>query len=131
MSWINPKYWTATDKINYTDYNRIKNDVNELYGMLTDPDFEIEDMGSDKAVNDLWYADEVNLIVENLDRIAEGIGADFKNKPYYYPNGDTPTYMELNVIEQTLRNLYNRVNKSYRNYVGTGYVGAYIANRLI
>lgn len=133
MAWVQPKVlWYSDDYINYTDYNRIKNDVEALYDMLTDPDFELADMGEDKAVNDLWYADEVNTILDNLDLIAREIGMAF-NKPYYFPNGNTPNNVELGYIEHKLLLIYNRINgQSEALYLGQGgYLGTRIQNRLL
>ena len=32
MAWINPKTdWTKNDRFNYSDYNRIKNNLNYLH----------------------------------------------------------------------------------------------------
>ena len=225
MAWSTPKInWLATDYINYTDYNRIKANVQALYDRLilytgttevtlfegqtynfeiiyaliykgqriifdavsvgengekdtiyivadrngydvtfngvtshstsstyvyrptfnatmtvksarvfyVDEVFEIPSMGDDKAVNDLWYADEFNTIIENLDIIAEHTGADFPNKPIYSPNGHTPTNVELNSIERRCQLIYNRINRTYRIYLGQGgYIGARISNRLL
>ena len=133
MAWVQPKvFWQISDYINAEDYNRIKNDVEELYDMLTDPDFELDDMGEDKAINDLWYADEFNVILDNLDRIAQFINTKF-NKPLYFPNGHTPNYTELGYIEHKILMIYNRINGGIEPlYLGMGgYVGSRIQNRLL
>ena len=132
MAWIEPKYWITGDYFNAVDFNRIKNDINELYSMLTNPDFELEDMGNDKAINDFWTASEFDVLIDNIELIAISLGGNFSNKPYYYPNGATPTVLELNVIERKIQNLYNRINKPYRIYLGQGgSLGSRMVNRLI
>ena len=106
--------------------------VNSAKVFYVDEVFEIPSMGDDKAVNNLWYADEFNTIIENLDIIAEHTGADFPNKPIYSPNGHTPTNVELNSIERRCQIIYNRINRTYRIYLGQGgYIGARISNRLL
>ena len=94
--------------------------------------FNISSMGEDKAVNDLWYADEVNTILDNLDLIAKEIGMAF-NKPYYFPNGNTPNNVELGYIEHKLLLIYNRINGHRETlYLGQGgYLGTRIQNRLL
>lgn len=210
MAWVTPKVnWQTSDHINYTDYNRIKNNVTQLYSVVlfmrkntstiyVEPEeayathktnynddvqllfyvydgsgtqvgyyeligygeidvfventsdvgqtftivtyrskrgytyFDIDDMGNDKAVNDLWYADEFNTIIDNIDKIAEELGMDFGRKPFYAPNGATPTAFELNVIEQTERNIYNVLNGAYTIYIGMGgYCGTRIQNTIL
>ena len=111
MAWIEPKTWVNGDYFNASDYNRIKNDINELYNSLTDPDFELEDMGNDKIVNEYWTADEFDTLINNVEAIAVFLGGDFDDKPYYYPNGATPTVAELNVIEEKILYLYNQINE--------------------
>lgn len=215
MAWVTPKInWQPTDYINYTDLNRIKNNVQALkdsmfvtngsftqtqvtpveYLKFTLPNMDehlyyvlrvdftgresgqtyrntyyfhgakeyyygqdcpfidkegvvargdywaykggynvpIDPMFTNKKKNDLWYADEFNTVINNLDKIAEACGVDFIGKPYYYPNGATPTAEELNTIERTTRNLYNLINNPYRIYLGIGgYVGGRLTNALL
>ena len=71
--------------------------------------YEIEDMGNDKAVNDFWYADEWNTILDNLRLISEKTGIAIDEMPIYYPNGSTPTDDELNVIENNCLVIYNAI----------------------
>lgn len=92
---------------------------------------ELYDMGSDKAVNDLWYADEFNTILDNIDLIAEIIGQNYDSRPFYYPNGHTPTALELQGIERKIQLLYNRIGRLDNLYLGSGYLGSRMSNRIL
>lgn len=218
MSWVTPKTWWNRlngDHINYTDVNRIKNNVQYIYDHLsgtgvtsifyTDPPtrsitftiteenkdyfyrvtvsikgqtsgktyrniyyfhgagtyeygqdcmylrqerckvtqtaipyivpyFTIKMMFRDKSVNDLWYADEINTVLDNLETIAEHTSnLTFNGRPYYGDNSPVPTDIELNIIEGFTLNLYNRI---YRDVPGInlgidGSIGERITNRLL
>ena len=85
-----------------------------------------------KAVNDYWFAREINAILDGIEAVAKDIGSNFDNKPYYYPNGSTPTVMELNLIERKLDRLYNQINNPYSIYLGQGgSIGTRITNTLM
>lgn len=99
------------------------------WGITDVPDYL--DMRSDKAVNDLWYADEVNAILDNIDTIAEIIGQNYDSRPFYYPNGSTPTAVELNNIERKIQLLYNRIGRLDNLYLGSGYLGSRMSNRIL
>lgn len=96
--------------------------------------FTIQPMFEDKAVNDLWYADEINTVLDNLETIAEHTSnLTFNGRPYYGDNSPVPTDTELNIIEGFTLNLYNRI---YRDTPGInlgteGSIGEPITNRLI
>lgn len=92
--------------------------------------FDLEDMGSDKAVNAYWYADEWNTILDNIRLISEKTGARIAEMPVYYPNGSTPTDNELNIIEKNCLVIYNRII-GYTLYLGTGYTGGRVTNVLL
>jgi len=95
--------------------------------------FVYKDMGSDKAVNDFWYADEVNTIIDNLLAISYAVlGYERGGLPIYSDNGNTPTADECNAIEGLTLYLYNQiVGGTYTMYLGTGYTGSRIANILL
>ena len=140
MAWVTPKVnWNSeTDCINYDDYNRIKNNAFYIYGTAISQGYlpilppPHSAYLADKAVNDLWYADEVNQILEDIDHTAEALGLDFYNKPFYAPNGATPTAFELNVIERTEKRIYDYLYKSYVLYAGQGgYSGSRVTNMLL
>ena len=67
--------------------------------------------------------------MDGIEAVAKDIGSNFDNKPYYYPNGSTPTVMELNLIERKLDRLYNQINNPYSIYLGQGgSIGTRITN---
>lgn len=94
--------------------------------------FELLDMGNDKALNDYWYADEVNTIIDNLQAISEAvIGYVQGGLPMYSDNGNTPTAEECNEIERLTLYLYNQIVGTYTMYVGIGYTGSRLTNCLL
>ena len=64
IKWEEPKIdWKSTDRFNFSDYNRIKNNISYIYRKATELNkpFDIEDMGED--IND--YASFWNVIYFN------------------------------------------------------------------
>ena len=69
MAWMQPKVaWESSydssgnytgDYFNYTDYNRIKNNLTELRNkaVLLYPEFSLSSMGADKAAGDCFLSD--------------------------------------------------------------------------
>lgn len=109
--WTEPKTnWTDTDYFNYTDYNRIKNNIEYLRSLSLDLylDFPYEDMGDDKTgYADFPYADEFNALEDNLDSIKKHtFPFDTSEKKTWYENQATPTYKDLNRMETACLNLY-------------------------
>lgn len=113
--WIEPKTdWVSTDYINYTDYNRIKNNIEYLMDLSSKIYMNIpfKDMGNDKAsYADFPYADEFNNLEENIDNIKRYTFAfDSSERKTWYENQRTPTYEDLNRLEQACLNLYEGLN---------------------
>lgn len=126
MRWITPKTdWQIRQDTNgkyigdyfeAEDYNRIKNNIQFLreFAMKLYPAFEIEDMGDDRGKEDYLYADEVNLLEENLEMIAAGtFKPDYGEVPVYADNEAYIDYVELNRIEGAMLNLYNNLTGQY------------------
>lgn len=122
MAWMKPKTdWESSydssgnytgDYFNFTDYNRIKNNLTELRNkaVLLYPEFSLSSMGADKAAGDYLYADEINALEDNLDAICKNtLPALGGVKKTYYENTATINYVELNRIEQCCLNLYNNL----------------------
>lgn len=114
--WLDPKTdWVSTDKINFSDYNRIKNNIAYLKDKAFElcVPFEFQEMGSDKAsYYDIPYADEFDNLERNLDA--------FKDNLYPFWLGDTkewvenqytPTYEDLNRIESACFTIYNGLKR--------------------
>lgn len=111
--WITPKTdWSASDYWNTTDYNRIVNNMYFLkdYVQKLFLAFDLQDMQKEKKYYEYWFAEEMNLIEQNLVILNE--------HTYNYDIGDTVTYVhdgkvqtpeELNRIESTLLKIYNSV----------------------
>ena len=110
MAWIEPKTnWSSTDRFNIEDYNRIKGNLeylcekaNEISGT-----FSITDMGDEKSSHSLFfYADEFNLIEQNLDTINQNIFTqNFGVAQKFYGNGPFIKWDELNRIESAILNM--------------------------
>ena len=110
--WTEPKVdWISGDKVKYTDYNRIKNNIAYLRDMALELylDFPFEDMGDDKTgVFDYPYADEFTKLENNLNSLKQNTFAfDNSATKQWYENQRTPTYEDFNRIERMCLNFYN------------------------
>ena len=113
--WTAPKTnWGSTDYFNYTDYNRIKNNIAYLRNLALTLylDFPYEDMGDDKSgYADFPYADEFNAMENNLESMKNGTFAFYNtDKKQWYANQPTPNYEDLNRIESACLKLCNGFN---------------------
>lgn len=99
-----------TDYFNYTDYNRIKNNVEYLrnFAVTLYPEFSLQTMGNDKSgYADFPYADEFNLIENNLELIkANTYEFFFSGSKQWYENQPTPSYEDFNRIESACLKIY-------------------------
>ena len=113
MAWITPKTnWVSSDYFNIGDYNRIKNNLVWLQGMVNQvyPSMSISAMGNDKTYSDYIYADEFNLFETNLDAIKSWIvSLGIGNGILYSENAPTPDYNELNRIESAMLKIYDNL----------------------
>lgn len=120
MAWTTPKTdWTAGydtdgeyigDWFNASDFNRIKNNLEYLRDLAVTmyPEFDINDLGTDRVVGEYPYADEINALEENLVTINTGtINRDYGDSPEYTPNGLIMDINELNRLESAILNIYN------------------------
>lgn len=111
--WIEPKTnWTSKDWFNIEDYNRIKNNIDEIHNQSLKlyPDFSYEEMGEDKTYEDYYYADEINKMENNLEFICKGtfpfvIG----EKQQYYDNQPFIDFNGLNRIESACKVIYRNL----------------------
>lgn len=122
MSWETPKtdwYGAVVDNVytgnrfNYTDYNRIKNNLVYLRNLAIKmyDEFSINDVGSDKSVAEYYYAEEINQMEENLEIInSHTLAREYGDTPTYADNGNTPDYTELNRLESAILDLYDRLS---------------------
>jgi hypothetical protein len=116
MSWIEPKTdWTSQDTFNFSDYNRIKNNIaylRERAVKLVKP-FEIQDMGDDMtSYAELFDASKFNTIEQNLETINNNAYLkDYGTKQTFYDNGVFIAYAELNRIESATLDIYNMLGR--------------------
>jgi hypothetical protein len=116
MSWIEPKTdWTSQDTFNFSDYNRIKNNIaylRERAVKLVKP-FEIQDMGDDMtSYAELFEASKFNTIEQNLETINNNAYLkDYGTKQTFYDNGVFIAYAELNRIESATLDIYNMLGR--------------------
>lgn len=103
MAWVTPKTnWVKTDRINYVDYNRIKNNLaylRDLAGQLY-REFDIT-VDPDKGQYSSWpYASEINHLEDNLETI-RGHTYPFATgqRRKYYGNAPAIDWQELNRLE--------------------------------
>lgn len=73
--WQEPKTdWTVNDYFNYTDYNRIKNNIAYLreQALKLYINFPFTEMGVDKeGYSDFPYAEEFNAMEDNLESLKD------------------------------------------------------------
>lgn len=111
--WIQPKTdWTKDDYFNAADFNRIKNNLISLRDLANRmyKDFDITSLGNDKTYRDYFYADEINQIESNFEKINRlTINANYGETPTYKDNGYIMTFEELNRLERAMLDLYGKL----------------------
>lgn len=105
--WRTPKTnWKATDRFNFVDYNRIKNNLVYLHQFAESlwQIFEMPDMGEDiTEYTAFWDVDIFNLFESNLELINQNIFAqDFGVSQRFFENGAFIKWDELNRIESAI-----------------------------
>lgn len=102
--WHTPKTnWKATDRFNYVDYNRIKNNLTYLHELAQEvyKQFQIADMGEDITDYTGWFtAAAFNTFENNLETINKNIFTqDYGVSQRFFDNGAFIQWQELNRIE--------------------------------
>ena len=100
------------DRFNAEDYNRIRDNLIYLreIAILMYDEFAITSPET-KQVGDYFFADEINLLEDNLETInSNSINRSYGTKPTYIANGNTPDFAELNRLESAILDLYDRLN---------------------
>ena len=120
MRWQEPKTnwaWRGEsegDFFEYTDYNRIKNNLNylkELAASVYLP-FKMKDMGGDKTRSDYPYADEINMLADNLEMIVtHTYPVPIGTKTVYEDNGKFIGFEDLNRLESVCLEIYRNLNR--------------------
>jgi len=115
--WQQPKTdWKSGEYFNIGDYNRIKNNLNEIRerALVLWKDFEFEDMGNDKSYADIsFFADEINKFENNIDLICAGTYPfALGERKVFYENTPFIDWIELNRIESACLKLYETFTAS-------------------
>lgn len=102
--WTQPKInWDTKDKINVSDYNRIKNNMQYLIDLAYElyPEFGVIVLGKDKTYSDQPYASTWNAIERDIDAIYQNTFQirDHQETNTYYPNNKYVSAADLNRIE--------------------------------
>ena len=104
------------DRFNATDFNRIKNNLVYLRDLSIKlyETYSIISVGDDRDVHDYFYADEINNLESNLNTInSNTLNLSYGAAPTYEENGATMTFKELNRLESSILDLYNRLSNEY------------------
>ena len=112
--WQQPKTdWKASDFFNIGDYNRIKENLEEVHAkaLILWPAFAIDEMGEDKTYQDYgFYADEINRFESNIDKICVGTFPFMVGeRKIFYDNQPFIDWRELNRIEEACRMMYSNI----------------------
>ena len=107
IEWSKPKTnWLPTDRFNFVDYNRIKNNLSYLHEKANQlwKSFSIEDMGENiLSYEAMWDFERFNQFERNLDVINQNIFTkDYGYQQVFVGNGRFITYDELNRIESAI-----------------------------
>lgn len=119
MAWTTPKTnWVATDYINYTDYERIRNNLLHLHAVASELYINVSDLDTMTAktgFSNYPYASEWNALETNLHRIFGDIVtvSSIGTKLTFYDNGATPDYNELNRIESATLSMWQTMTGQY------------------
>ena len=99
------------DRFNFTDYNRIKNNIQYIRNIAVEmyEEFEVEPL-LDKEEADYPYADEINTIETNLETVAaRTFNKNYGQKMIFADNAAFIDFNELNRIESATLDLYNQL----------------------
>jgi len=122
MAWIQPKTdWQGSysgsvytgDYFNLADYNRIKNNMQELRNLAITlyPEFSIVTGADWTDYNIKPYSRDINQLEENLETIkAKTFPFSTGSKKTYYGNTAAPDFNELNRLESATLLIYNNLS---------------------
>lgn len=104
VEWKEPKTdWSKSDRFNFTDYNRIKNNLQYIYEQAKEiwGTFSIEDMGNDiESFTGNITARSINAFEHNLNTINQHVlTQDFGFSKTFFSNAPFIDADELNRIE--------------------------------
>lgn len=106
LKWTEPKTnWSAEDRFNIADFNRIKNNILWLHqkAIMLYKNFNIEDMGEDVTTfKSYWNVAFFNAFETNIEAINKSIYTqDFGISQKFFENGPFIKFDELNRIENS------------------------------
>lgn len=112
--WQLPKTdWQQGEFFNIDDYNRIKNNLNEIRSQALTlwPNFVFDGMGADKTYQDYgFYADEINRFESNIDNICAGtFPFPVGTRKTFYDNQPFIDWGELNRIERACLKIHENI----------------------
>ena len=106
MALITPKTdWVETDYINFTDYNRICNNLNWVKDEAIElgfnyPEWAVMTLAEDYS--SIPYADMFNTMISNYNQLNDIYPVFEPIEDVFVANGYTITYGTLNTLEQTI-----------------------------
>ena len=106
MAWITPKVdWTSDDYINFTDYNRICNNLNWVKDEANElgfsyPEWEVMTLATDYSDNS--YADMWNTVVDNYNLLDDIYPSFEPIEDVFSVNGYYIAYGTLNTLERNI-----------------------------
>lgn len=120
MAWITPKTdWNSESYINFTDYNRICNNLDEVRSEATKLGFNYsgyQTMTRASGYSFLHHADDFNKQIENYNLFDDGILPSFQPiTDSFSANGYTITYVTLNAIESGVLALHTILSVAIEN----------------
>lgn len=110
VEWLKPKIdWTAQDKYNYYDLNRVENNTLKVYLLmkyvLGSPD--IESVVLDRDYSTIEFADSLNRLERNIQTLSNQLKLDgIKPSKTNWQVGDPFDYNDANRLETNLAILY-------------------------
>lgn len=119
MAWITPKTdWVSTDKLNFTDYNRICNNLDEVRSEATRLGFNYSGYQTmTRAIDEasLPHAADFNKQIDNYN-LFEDVLPNFEPiTDVFSDNGYTITYATVNALENGVLALHTLFSVAMAN----------------
>lgn len=119
MAWITPKVdWTSDDYINFTDYNRICNNLDEVKNEAEQLGFmqtEWQTMEQASGYSFLPHADDFNKQIDNYNLFDDVLPTFEPITDVFSTNGYTITYATVNALESGVLALHTILSVAIAN----------------
>ena len=105
------------DRFNAKDFNRIHQNIAHLRELADTLYSNLPTLAVIKTaqVGDFVYADEINQIESNFERLQRAtFEIDYGDTPEYHDNSPFIDYRELNRLEGAILDTYNRLQNQYQ-----------------